>query len=77
MAKQTESYNAMIERHIDELEAANGGDVDMMVGGAMMTAAFILFAHNDGDKEDVIAGMQTAVRRAIEGIESPRFGMPH
>ncbi len=67
----------MIERHVDELDKANGGDLDMMVGGAMLTAAFILFAHHDGDKEDVIQGLTIAMRRAIEGIESPRFGMPH
>ncbi len=72
-----ESYNQMIERHVDDLEDVNGGDVDMMVGGALLTAAFILFAHHDGDKEDIITSLQAAVRRAIEGIESPRFGMPH
>lgn len=75
--RRFDNANAMIEAHVDELEAFNNSDTDQMVGDAMMTAAFILYVQHEGDVEDAIQSMYRATRRAIEAMENPRFRQPH
>jgi hypothetical protein len=64
--------NELVETHVRELDTHNGSDVDGMVDDAFTTAAFILYAHHDGDIEDTINEMGSALRRAIRRIERYR-----
>jgi len=69
--------NALIEAHVGEIDVATGSDVDDMVKVALMTAAFILYAQNDGDIEKSITDLQRGVRKAVALMDQPGFKQPH